>query len=123
MFDCLDRLRKKITHAIEFRFLARKKTENIRTYFHYAEIFMNEPDKIDTGYAKLAEDKYFPLVYAIQAIISRGGEVFDYFFRPEFSQFKTFLDLCIEKFESDLNDTPQASRSLTFQVHVYLVFF
>ena len=73
---------------------------------------MNEPDNNDKTYQKLVDekDKYFPLVYAIQAIISRGGEIFAYLFRPESNLFVTFLDLCIEKFERNLLDDPKASK-------------
>ena len=114
LFDCLDRLRKTIAHAIEFRFLDRKRLSNIRNYLYDAEMFMGTPEKLDHEYKKLADEKYFPLVYAVQAIISRGGEVFEYFFRPEFNHFKTFLNLCIECFDRDLCDAPQASKCFIF---------
>ena len=119
MFDCLDRLRKTITHAIEFRFLDRKKLANIRNYLHGAETFMGAPEQLDPEYKKLADEKYFPLVYAVQAIVSRGGEVLDYFFRPEFNHFKTFLNLCIERFDRDLWDAPQASKGFFLPFNVF----
>ena len=85
---------------------------NFSNYNKHAEIFMNKPDDIDERYRKLVTEqiKYFPLVYAIQAIISRGGEVYAYLFRPDFDQFKAFLDLCITKFEQNLVKNPKASK-------------
>uniref|UniRef100_A0AC35GG90 Uncharacterized protein n=1 Tax=Panagrolaimus sp. PS1159 TaxID=55785 RepID=A0AC35GG90_9BILA len=65
LLDCLDRLRKSNNYAIEFRFLHRADTVNIKDYEHnYFENIKKLPQK----YAMLTEEKYFPLVYAIQAL-------------------------------------------------------
>uniref|UniRef100_A0AC35EW18 RNA-dependent RNA polymerase n=1 Tax=Panagrolaimus sp. PS1159 TaxID=55785 RepID=A0AC35EW18_9BILA len=107
LLDCFDRLRKCNNYAIEFRFLHRKELKNIR--FYGRDPFAN-PNHLPPKYSKLKEPKYFPLVYAVQALISRGGELFDYFFRPEYLKFYEFLDTVVECYDEDFSTNPGATE-------------
>uniref|UniRef100_A0AC34F872 RNA-directed RNA polymerase n=1 Tax=Panagrolaimus sp. ES5 TaxID=591445 RepID=A0AC34F872_9BILA len=119
LLDCLDRLRKNNHYSIEFRNLYRKKCINIR---NYDENRFMTPEKLPLDYEKLKpkdlkseealpyeklnQFKYFPLVYAVQALITRGGELYDYFFRPQYSKFYDFLNTVIQYYEADLRRDP-----------------
>uniref|UniRef100_A0AC34G4H3 Uncharacterized protein n=1 Tax=Panagrolaimus sp. ES5 TaxID=591445 RepID=A0AC34G4H3_9BILA len=105
LLDCLDRLRKSNHYSIEFRVLYRKKCLHIKNY--ECNKFMN-PENLPQEYSKLKDLKYFPLVYAVQALITRGGEIYDYFFRPEYGKFNEFLDTVIQHFDEDLCKDPEA---------------
>uniref|UniRef100_A0AC34GWZ1 RNA-directed RNA polymerase n=1 Tax=Panagrolaimus sp. ES5 TaxID=591445 RepID=A0AC34GWZ1_9BILA len=110
LLDCLDRLRKSNNFGIEFRNLYRKKCLNIKSYER--NNFMNL-NNLPSDYSKLKDQKYFPLVYAVQALITRGGELYDYFFRPEYFTFYNFLNTVIEHFDADLQRDPEAKISKT----------
>ena len=49
-------------------------------------------------------------MFAVEALISRGGEVYDYFFRPGYEKFTEFLNLVVSKYEEDNNNEPNASK-------------
>ena len=49
----------------------------------------------------LKNENYFPLAYAIEALISRGGSVYDYFFHPILSE----NGVCFEKFVRCVTET------------------
>ena len=49
----------------------------------------------------LRNEHYFPLAYAIEALISRGGPVYDYFFHPILSE----NGACFEKFVQHVTET------------------
>uniref|UniRef100_A0AC35GAV8 RNA-dependent RNA polymerase n=1 Tax=Panagrolaimus sp. PS1159 TaxID=55785 RepID=A0AC35GAV8_9BILA len=51
-------------------------------------------------------DEWYPLLYAVQALTSRGGEICDYFFRQPDLCYKKFLRLVVQKYEKDLIDHP-----------------
>uniref|UniRef100_A0AC35FAE9 RNA-directed RNA polymerase n=1 Tax=Panagrolaimus sp. PS1159 TaxID=55785 RepID=A0AC35FAE9_9BILA len=110
LLDCLDRLRKSNNYAIELRFLHRKTVKHIKDY---NENPLKHVDKLPNKYEELKQPKFFPLVYAVQALITRGGEIYDYFFRPEYHKFYEFLDYVISQFKADLKANPGARIAKT----------
>uniref|UniRef100_A0A914YGR3 Uncharacterized protein n=1 Tax=Panagrolaimus superbus TaxID=310955 RepID=A0A914YGR3_9BILA len=73
---------------------------------------MDEQDLPDE-LLKYTKREYFPLVYALQALISRNGAIYDYFFRPCFNKFDEFLNLVTDKYENNLVDDPDAKVTKT----------
>uniref|UniRef100_A0AC35GUX4 RNA-dependent RNA polymerase n=1 Tax=Panagrolaimus sp. PS1159 TaxID=55785 RepID=A0AC35GUX4_9BILA len=116
LLDCLDRLRKSNNYAIEFRFLHRKTVKHIKDY---NENPLKHVDKLPNIYEELKKPQFFPLVYAVQALITRGGEIFDYFFRPEYHKFSEFFDYVIKQFTADLKANPGAKIAKTFFIKLY----
>uniref|UniRef100_A0A914Z7Y8 RNA-dependent RNA polymerase n=1 Tax=Panagrolaimus superbus TaxID=310955 RepID=A0A914Z7Y8_9BILA len=106
LLDCLDRLRKSINYAIQFRFLYRQKCINIRNYeqncfvnpidlpSEYAKL---KPKDLQTGafieYDERKQFKYFPLVYAVQV---------------GYCKFYDFLNIVIDHYDADLRRDPGA---------------
>uniref|UniRef100_A0AC35GXF1 RNA-directed RNA polymerase n=2 Tax=Panagrolaimus sp. PS1159 TaxID=55785 RepID=A0AC35GXF1_9BILA len=105
LLDCLDRFRKCITYGIEYRFLDRSPNINVK---NYAKNFFMDKKDLPDKYLKYIEPEYFPLVYAVQAILSRKETMYDYLFRPTFNKFEEFLALVTERFENDLINEPDA---------------
>uniref|UniRef100_A0A914Z6M4 RNA-dependent RNA polymerase n=1 Tax=Panagrolaimus superbus TaxID=310955 RepID=A0A914Z6M4_9BILA len=72
-------------------------------------------------YEEKNQFKYFPLVYAVQvgtgvarnALLTRGGELYDYFFRPEYYIFNDFLNVVIDYYDADLRRDPGARIAKT----------
>ena len=117
--DCLDRIRKNIDSPIEFRFLKWENCLNYPQYFRARKFFSQEfhrHQKCD----KLQNDpRYFPLVYAIEGLLSVRGELFDYFFRPSptnerAQRFYEFLNEVIKNYEEDMEENPEASKFIIF---------
>uniref|UniRef100_A0AC34FSQ4 RNA-directed RNA polymerase n=1 Tax=Panagrolaimus sp. ES5 TaxID=591445 RepID=A0AC34FSQ4_9BILA len=79
----------------------------------YEKDFLQIPEMLPENLQKLKDPKYFSLVYAIESIVCRGGEVYDYFFRKPNPCFETFLQLVSEKFESDLQREPNKKLTKT----------
>ena len=114
LMDCLDRLRKNIDSPIEFRYISWRTITSIDKYTE-SDVVKNLENN------RLLEPKYFSLVYAIQALISYGGEIYDHFFRPKSNSnndcFIQFLKVVKNNFEKDCKANPDTSKfliSLTF---------
>ena len=110
--DCLDRLRKNIDSPIEFRFISWRSFTSIDRYTE-TDFFKNLEN--NRHFKFLLEPKYFSLVYAIQALISYGGEIYDHFFRPKPGSsgcFIEFLKAVLNNFEKDCKANPDTSKFL-----------
>lgn len=106
LLDCFGRLQKLTGHDIEFRdlpcntYIKRRFYEpNLLEYpVDLKKLLLEDLQKLKNG------DEWYPLLYAVQALTSRGGEICDYFFRQPDLCFKKFLRLVVQKYEQDLID-------------------
>uniref|UniRef100_A0A914PSF0 PH-like domain-containing protein n=1 Tax=Panagrolaimus davidi TaxID=227884 RepID=A0A914PSF0_9BILA len=119
LMDCLDRLRKNIDSPIEFRFLYWKavnfdgKKRTVINPSYYENInFFSELDK-HPNFKHLSDPKYFPLIYAIEALISHGGELYDCFFRPPYGCFIKFMYKVVQCYEYELEKYPDSKYTRT----------
>uniref|UniRef100_A0AC34GWR3 RNA-dependent RNA polymerase n=1 Tax=Panagrolaimus sp. ES5 TaxID=591445 RepID=A0AC34GWR3_9BILA len=110
LLDCLDRFRKSITYSIEYRFLDNLSNWSLRKYTK--NVFMDQEDLPDELFT-YTNREYFPLVFAVQALISRKGAIYDYFFRTCFNTFDEFLNLVTESFKNDLLNDPDTKVTKT----------
>uniref|UniRef100_A0A914Z517 RNA-dependent RNA polymerase n=1 Tax=Panagrolaimus superbus TaxID=310955 RepID=A0A914Z517_9BILA len=110
VLSSLDRLQKLIGKEIEFGDLSNNTFVKHR---YYEKNFLKFPDTFPENLLKLNEQKYFPLVYAVEAIVSRGGSSYDYFFRKPYACFEPFLKLVSERYENDLEHEPNKKLTRT----------
>uniref|UniRef100_A0A7E4V712 RNA-directed RNA polymerase n=1 Tax=Panagrellus redivivus TaxID=6233 RepID=A0A7E4V712_PANRE len=93
LFGCLDRLRQHIDLPVDYVRLR-------YSHWHLRSIHLSEmkPRNLVEGI------DYFPLFYAIEAMVSRGGPLCDYLFKDRCEIYETFVDCVIEYYNRDIID-------------------
>ncbi|KAE9555686.1 hypothetical protein FO519_001157 [Halicephalobus sp. NKZ332] len=89
--DLVDRLQKTVGQIVEFRKINSLPLVSIVKY--------SKRNLMEFDWLK--NERYFPLAYAIEALVSRGGPVYDHFFHPLLSENGT----CFEKFVRRVTET------------------
>uniref|UniRef100_A0AC34GR65 RNA-directed RNA polymerase n=1 Tax=Panagrolaimus sp. ES5 TaxID=591445 RepID=A0AC34GR65_9BILA len=99
LLQVFDRLNKLTGKFVQFQILGWNPF--IKHQFYEMNL-LNNPENLPFQFQKLRDATYFPLVYAVHALISRGGAIYDYFFRKPYACFESFLKLVVQKFDHNL---------------------
>uniref|UniRef100_A0A914Y9C6 RNA-directed RNA polymerase n=1 Tax=Panagrolaimus superbus TaxID=310955 RepID=A0A914Y9C6_9BILA len=99
LLEVFDRLHKITGKFVQFQSLC---LNPFVKHQFYETNFLKYPEKLPVDLQKLGNKKYYPLVYAIHALTSRGGEIYDHFFRRPYACFESFLKIVVQKYDQNL---------------------